>query len=85
MITHSKKYLPREIKLMLFNALINSHLLYFNMGLDPLWKLQKRSIRVVMGAKWAAHCDPLFKKANCLKLADLHELAYTQRCPNRSF
>ena len=83
MITHSKKYLPRKIKLMLFNALINSHFQYAiiiwgrttQSILDPLWKLQKQSIRVAMGAKWTAHCDPLFKKANCLKLADLHEAA----------
>ena len=43
--------------------------------LDPLEKLQKKCLRIVMGAKWVAHCDPLWRKSHCLKLKDLHELA----------
>ena len=72
-----------EIKLMLFQALIQSQLQYVisiwgrtsESILAPLVKLQKKSLRVVMGANWVDHCDPLFYKANCLKLSDMHELS----------
>ena len=82
-ITRSKRYLPKQIRLLLFKALIQSHLQYAitiwgqtaESILDPLIKLQKKCLRIVMGEKWVAHCDPLFRKSFCLKLTDLHELA----------
>ena len=53
-----------EIKLMLFQALIQSQLQYVisiwgrtsESILAPLVKLQKKSLRVVLGAKWVDHC-----------------------------
>ena len=83
LIARRKRHLPNRVKLLLFNALIQSHIQFAisiwgstsDTILDPLVKLQKKCIRVVMGANWVAHCDPLWRKSNCLKLKDLHELS----------
>ena len=61
---------------MLFDSLINSHLLYclpvWSYGLkstmEPLIKLQKKAIRIVFSKKQNTHTTPLFKKMNVLPL-----------------
>lgn len=83
LISRNKKHLPNKIKVLLFNALVQSHIQYAisiwggttESILDPLVKLQKKCIRVVTGANWVAHCDPLWRKSYCLKLTDLYELS----------
>ncbi len=40
--------------------------------------LQKRAIRIIHQATYNAHTEPLFKKANVLKLVDLYEYEAAQ-------
>ena len=40
--------------------------------LEPLIKLQKRAIRVVVGAKRYSHTDPIFKRLRILKLRQIY-------------
>ena len=43
--------------------------------LKHTWHIQKRAIRIVNGANYNAHTEPLFKKCNQLKVFDLHEFS----------
>lgn len=87
MITRSKRHLPMDVKKLLFNALIQSHLQYAisiygattDGILDPLIKIQKKALRIVANAKWISHCEPLWKKVGALKFSDLHKLACTKK------
>ena len=58
-----KRYLPLNIKIMIYNALIASHLNYGILiwGYQPgrLIKLQKRAIRTINVSKYNAHTEPL--------------------------
>ena len=73
-----KHYLPFNIRLLIYNSLIASHLQYgilvwgYDMG--RLVKLQKRPIRTLTRSKYNAHTEPLFKSANLLKLNDMLKL-----------
>ena len=67
-----KNVLPEYILLILYNALISSHL---NCGLtvwgikaDRLEILQKKAVRIVTKGNFIAHTDPLFKQLTCSKL-----------------
>ena len=83
LITRSKRHLPMDVKKLLFNALIQSHIQYAisiygattTSILDPLIKLQKKALRIVTNAKWVSHCEPLWSKIGALKLRDLHKIA----------
>ena len=70
-----KHLIPEHILRMLYCTLILPHLTYsilaWGFDLDRLTKLQKRSIRTITCSKYNAHTDPLFKKLNLLKLADI--------------
>ena len=82
MISRSKRTIPTPIKLILYNALIMSHLEYCL----PIWGTanqtlmrqlevsQKKALRFATGSVYNAHCDPLFFKHRVLKLNDLHNL-----------
>ena len=73
----SKNYIPSEELKTLYHAHINSHL---NYGLflwgpmmrssekNQLYKLQKQCIRLITHSNYNAHCHPLFKKTQILKL-----------------
>ena len=83
MISRSKRHLPFDVKKLLFNALIQSHLQYAigiygattTSILNPLIKLQKKALRIISKAKWVTHCEPLWRKIGALKFEDLHILA----------
>ena len=80
----SKRSLTREVKILLYKALVESHLNYCltiwgnvkESTLEPLVKLQKKAIRIITGSKYNSHTTPLFANINSLKLQDL----YTLRC-----
>ena len=72
--------LNRPNKLLLYNALIHSHLEYGaliwgNLGtrtdLKRLEIIQKKAVRLVAGAHYNDHTGPLFKSLNVLKFADI--------------
>jgi hypothetical protein len=88
----------RKSLLTLYYSLIHPHLTYCieNWGLcakkelAKLFKLQKRAVRIIMGAKNRQHTNALFKTLNILKLEDIikHKLGifmhsiYHKRTPD---
>ena len=83
MLLRCKRSLPHKMKLMLFNALILSHINYASIiwgapssKLDKLEVVVKRGIRAVCNAKYNAHSEPLFFKTRTLNLPDTLELNY---------
>ena len=78
-----KHSLPYKMKLMLFNALIMSHINYASIiwgapqpYLKKLEVAVKRGIRVVCNAKYNEHTEPLFFKTGVLNLYDTLELNF---------
>ena len=74
-----KNTLNSESLFLLYNSIFHCHLLYAiqiwscaNSGLiNTLFKLQKSAIRIISGATFNAHTEPLFKKLQILPLPDL--------------
>ena len=57
----------------LYHTLIHSHLscgiMVWGHYCDRLITIQKKALRVVNLSKYNAHCDPLFKKVQNIKIA----------------
>ena len=76
----SRQLLKRCTLLTLYNSFILPYFNYciavwgktFDSYLDPLIKLQKRAIRMIVGAKRLAHTDPIFHDLKILKLKELY-------------
>ena len=83
-ISTSKRSLTKEVKILMYKALVESHLNYAltvwgnakESTLEPLVKIQKKAIRIVTGSKYNSHTTNLFAKIKSLKLKDL----YIVRC-----
>lgn len=82
LICRSKKFLPKPIRILLYKALVMSHLEYclpvWGGGaakslIDPLIRTQKKALRVALGAAYNSHTDPLFAEIKSLKLTDLYD------------
>ena len=73
-----KNVLPEYILLILYNALIFSHLNYeltvWGMKADRLEILQKKTVPFVTKSNFIAHTDPLFKQLNVLKIKDMFKV-----------
>ena len=73
-----KYILPTDIKIMIYNSLILSHINYgilmWGYHSDRLYKLQKRAMRIITLAPYNAHSEPLFKSLNILKISDIFTL-----------
>ena len=73
-----KRLLPLNIKIMLYNTLILSHLNYgltaWGYRCDRIKKLQKKAVRIICLSKCNAHTDPLFKSLNLLKVEHILKL-----------
>ena len=70
-----KSYINSKVLLSIYNTLILSHLHYGILcwGFDghKLFKMQKKSIRVVKKSKYNSHTDPIFKSLKLLKINDI--------------
>jgi hypothetical protein len=74
--------LPDSAMLLLYNALILPHLMYCNIVwggagkslFERLFKLQKRSIRIITYSMYIAYTSPLFSKLKVLNLKDIFSL-----------
>ena len=74
-----KKTLNQKSLFLLYNSIFHCHLLYAihiwscsNSGpINDLFKLQKAAIRIIAGAGYNAHTEPLFKRLEILPLPDL--------------
>ena len=75
------QYIPKNILINLYYALIYPYLIYCNIAwastcptlLDPIIKVQKRSIRNICRAPFLAHTNDLFKDCKILKFADINK------------
>ena len=67
-----KRFLPRDIKVTLYNSLmlpyINYDLMVWLFSCNRIIKLQKKAIRIICLTKYNAHTEPLFKKLIFLML-----------------
>ena len=70
-----KHYLPLNIKKLMCNSLVLSHLNYrillWGLTGERIFKLQKNILSVISLNKYNAHTDPIFKNLNILKLNDI--------------
>ena len=70
-----KHFLPSYILKMLYNSLILPHLSYgilaWGTSSEHLFKLQKKSVRIIANDKYNDHTEPLFKSLGLLKLNDI--------------
>ena len=69
-----KNILPTSIKLthfMIHNSLILSRI---NYGIERIFKLQKKAVRLITLAKFNAHSEPIFKSLYLLKVQDIFEI-----------
>ena len=66
---------PKCVSKMLYNSLVLPHMQYaiLTRGFKLGWlnRLQKRTVRIISGSKYNSHTEPLFKKAQLLKLRDI--------------
>ena len=71
-----KNVLSEHILLILYNALISSHLNYglFVWGADRLEILHKKTVRIVTKSNFIAHTDPLFRQLQVLKIEDMFKV-----------
>ena len=66
----------------MYNSLIHSHLLYcieiwgtaYKTTLQPLYLLQKRAVRLICGAGFRDHSEPLFKRLGIRNIFEEHKL-----------
>ena len=73
---------PKPVLRMLYMSLIHCHLNYCNIVwgsayktvLDPLYKLQKKAVRLINGSKYLEHTEPIFRKLNILNIHMVFEL-----------
>ena len=74
-----KRFLPKNILLLLYNSLVLPHLQYailcWGSKTSRLFKLQKRAMRIITCSKYNSHTDPIFKALKLLKLADIYNLS----------
>ena len=73
-----KNQVPKCVLKMLYNSLVLPHMQYailtWGFKLGRLNRLQKRAVRIISGSKYNSHTEPLFKKAQMLKLRDIFEI-----------
>ena len=79
MLNRCKNVLPINVRRLIYNSLIQSHLEYGvlawgsskNKLITSINKIQKRCIRNLASGSWLSHTDPLFGKLNILKFKDI--------------
>jgi len=73
-----KSLVPTKILLSIYNSLIACHLSYgillWGKQIEQITKLQKKSMRLIVDAKYNSHTDPIFKKLKIQKIADIRKM-----------
>lgn len=77
-----KNLIPTNIKMLIYNSLIKSHLEYgivlwggvSRNKTNKLLNIQKKALRNVHSKSAVSHCDPLFRCQQALKVQDLYNL-----------
>ena len=76
-----RQMLPEKHLLILYNSLILPYIHYCNITwagvgttiLDPIYKLQKKALRICTSSSYVAPSQPLFFKLNVLNVYDIHK------------
>ena len=64
----------------------NYGILCWKSKINSVVKFQKKAVRIIMGAKYNAHTEPIFKYLSLLKVNDLcnlHELKFCYKLENK--
>ena len=80
-ILYRLKHFPRNILLMIYNAIISPHLNYCNIvwanfrnySMMRLFLLQKKAVRIVFHANYLAHSKPIFTELKLLNIFDMND------------
>ena len=75
-IAQTKNFLPKKIRLTLYNSLFRSHMEFGMLAwggvseskLKPLIQLQKKCVRNVAGKAYNSHTDPIFSDMGLFKI-----------------
>ena len=71
--------LPQSALKLMYDSLINSHLQFCTTAwgylCNRVTNLQKRALRIMCGAKYTAHTEPLLKGCNISKFEDIFKLS----------
>jgi len=77
-----KRFISKETLRTIYNSLILPHLynciLAWGFSNARVLNLQKKAVRIISGAKYNAHTDPLFKDLTLLKIQDIFVLQCTK-------
>ena len=77
-LSRLKRFLPQDILLTIYNALIMPHIQYgilcWGHKSSRIYNLQKRAMRLITNSKYNAHSEPIYKKLKCLKVSDIFTL-----------
>ena len=82
-----KYYLPKDIKLLIYNSLLASHINYCYLikatttlaNIKNLHIIQKKAIRAIMNAPHNSHTEPFFLQLNLVPLPSLYEKMLSKR------
>ena len=73
-----KHVLSQQIKMLLYNSLIVSHINYcimvWGFQTNRIIKLQKKALRIITLSNYNSHTEPLHKKLSMLKVDDILKL-----------
>ena len=74
-----KHVLPQSALKLMYDSLINSHLQFcttaWGYQCNRVTKLKTRALRIMWGAKYSAHTEPLLKGCNILKFEDIFKFS----------
>ena len=77
-LSRLKRFVPSNILLTIYNALIQPHLNYgvllWGQNVKRIHKLQKWALRSITASKYNAHTEPLFIKLKILQIQDIYTL-----------
>ena len=82
-LNQAKKFLPLNIRLTLYNSLVQPFLEYGIAAwgaakcqyIEKIEKLQKKAVRCISNSRYNSHTEPLFGKLKLLKISDIFDLA----------
>ena len=88
-LNRGKVMLPKQAKIMFYNALLRPHLEYC-IGIwgnatyaSKLLTKQKAILRTIVGKQWRSHITNFFKKEKILKIHDLYKVNLLKICLKR--
>ena len=78
-LNQAKKFLPLNIRMLIYNSLVKSHLEYGILAwgnakskeINKISMIQKRIIRTLSNSKYNAHTDPIHSSLRILKFKDI--------------